>query len=161
MWYRDRATLRYIALRFAPWFFGLSLAWEIGHARFYTVWTDGSAAWLGFSLLHCTFGDALIGVGSLVLVLAVLRAGPLHAWPMARVAGFTTAFGTGYTVFSEWMNVTLLRSWTYADTMPTIALGGFEMGVTPLLQWLLLPALALVLSRRAASSLSHNERTLR
>ncbi len=34
-----------------------------------------------------------------------------------------------YTVFSEWMNLIWLRSWTYADSMPTLAIGGFKLGV--------------------------------
>jgi hypothetical protein len=32
--------------------------------------------------------------------------------------------------------------------MPTIELGRFELGVTPLAQWLLVPPLALYLARR-------------
>jgi hypothetical protein len=39
----------------------------------------------------------------------------------------TVVFGTGYTIFSEWMNITLLRSWIYADAMPTIAIGGSSL----------------------------------
>lgn len=31
--------------------------------------------------------------------------------------------------------------------MPTIALGALELGLTPLLQWLVLPGLALLLAR--------------
>lgn len=146
MWYRDRATLRHIARRFAPWFLGLNLAWEIAHARFYTAWTEASPAWLAYSILHCTVGDLLIGLVSLTLALMLLRAGPPDTWRVVPIAALTTAFGTAYTVFSEWMNVRLLQSWTYAQSMPTIAVGGFELGVTPLLQWLLLPTLALVLS---------------
>jgi hypothetical protein len=33
--------------------------------------------------------------------------------------------------------------------MPVVRLGGLEFGVTPMLQWLLLPPLALWLARRA------------
>ena len=44
-----------------------------------------------------------------------------------------------YTVFSEWFNVYRLGSWAYADAMPT--LGG--IGLAPILQWLLMPALPL------------------
>lgn len=146
-WYRDRAARRFIAFRFAPWFLGLSLAWEIAHSRLYTIWTEASPSWLAYSILHCTVGDLMIGLVCLALALGLLRQGPLDAWRVAPIAVLTTVFGTSYTVFSEWLNVRLLQSWTYAESMPTIALGAFEIGATPLLQWLLLPSLALFLSR--------------
>lgn len=145
-WFRDRAAWRFIAFRFAPWFLGLSLAWEIAHTRFYTIWTEASPAYLAYSIAHCTLGDLLIGLASLGLALTLAREGPLHAWRLVPVALLATGFGTAYTIFSEWLNVRA-ASWTYADSMPTIPLGGFALGVTPLLQWLVLPALALVLSR--------------
>jgi hypothetical protein len=46
------------------------------------------------------------------------------------------------------MNITWLRSWTYSATMPRLELAGFEFGMTPLAQWLLVPPLALYLARR-------------
>jgi len=55
--------------------------------------------------------------------------------------------GPGYTIFSEWLNTTLFR-WSYSDLMPTLKLAGIEIGLSPLLQWLLLPPLALFLARR-------------
>jgi hypothetical protein len=145
-WYRDRPARRFIALAFAPWFLGLSLAWEIAHTRFYTIWTEASPAYLAYSIAHCTIGDLLIGLVSLALALTMLREGRLHAWRLVPVAVLATGLGTAYTIFSEWMNVRL-ESWTYAASMPTIPLGGFELGVTPLLQWLVLPGLALALAR--------------
>jgi hypothetical protein len=46
------------------------------------------------------------------------------------------------------MNITILRSWTYSEAMPRLELAGIEIGLSPLLQWLLLPPLALRLARR-------------
>lgn len=66
---------------------------------------------------------------------------------MGGIAALAVAFGTAYTVFSEWMNISILRSWTYADSMPRLGLGDFELGLTPLLQWLVVPWVALYLSR--------------
>lgn len=57
-------------------------------------------------------------------------------------------FGAGYTIFSEWMNTTVLRSWTYSSAMPTIDLGGFEIGLSPLAQWVVIPPLALAFARK-------------
>ena len=139
---------RFIALRFVPWFAVLSLAWEAAQARLYTLWTESPASSIAFAIAHCTAGDLIIGVAVVLLALIVLRQGPLHEWRFAPIAVLATARGTGYTVFSEWMNVTLLRSWAYAEAMPRLTIGGFELGLTPLLQWLLLPSISLLLARR-------------
>lgn len=46
------------------------------------------------------------------------------------------------------MNVTVLRSWTYTDSMPIVQLGETGIGLTPLLQWIVVPVLSLRLARR-------------
>jgi len=150
-WYRDRATLRWIAARYLPWMFALSLAWEAAHVRLYTIWQEAAAAYIAFSIAHCTLGDVLIGAAALALALLAGRAGPLLQWRWDRIAAVTAITGTGYTLFSEWMNITLLRSWTYSKAMPTLDIAGFEIGLTPLAQWLVLPPLALYLGRAALS----------
>jgi len=45
------------------------------------------------------------------------REGALAHWHWTRIAALTVLIGVGYTVFSEWMNITLLRSWTYAELL--------------------------------------------
>jgi hypothetical protein len=62
----------------------------------------------------------------------------------------TAVLGAGYTLFSEWMNVSVLRNWAYAAPMPTIDVAGFKLGLSPLAQWLVVPPLALYLSTRSA-----------
>ena len=64
--------------------------------------------------------------------------------PLAGV-GIAIVASLGYTVWAEWRNVYVLGSWAYADTMPTI--GG--IGVAPLMQWIVLPILALLWMRRS------------
>lgn len=147
-WFRDRHAWRLIALRYLPWLAGLNLAWEIAHVRFYTLWTEHDASYIAFSIVHCTLGDALIGGLALLLSLIVLRARGAAYWRWRALAVLVVVLGAGYTVFSEWMNISLLRSWTYAESMPTIELGRFELGLTPLAQWLLLPPIALYIARR-------------
>jgi hypothetical protein len=150
-WYRDRATLRWIAARYLPWMLALNLAWEAAHVRLYTLWQEADAAYIAFSIAHCTLGDVLIGAAALALALVLGRAGPLPQWRWSRIAALTAIVGAGYTLFSEWMNITLLRSWTYSKAMPTLDIAGFEIGLTPLAQWLVLPPLALYLGRAALS----------
>ncbi|MBW3661220.1 MAG: hypothetical protein KY397_06260, partial [Gemmatimonadetes bacterium] len=50
------------------------------------------------------------------------------------------------TVLLEWLSVDVWRRWDYARSMPTLPLTG--TGLAPLLQWLLLPPLAIWLARR-------------
>ncbi len=48
--------------------------------------------------------------------------------------------GAAYTVFSEWINVDIRGSWSYTAAMPVLPL--LQTGLTPLLQWLVVPGLA-------------------
>jgi hypothetical protein len=125
----------------------LSLLWEFGHARFYTLWMEATPAYVAFAIAHCTAGDMLIGAGSLLLALVITREAALERWRRARIALLTAMLGTTYTVFSEWMNITILRSWSYTDSMPTADVGGFRLGLLPVAQWLLLPPLAVYLAQ--------------
>jgi hypothetical protein len=147
-WYRDPAALWYIALGYLPWLAGLNLAWEVAHVPLYTLWQEAEPAYIAFSIVHCTLGDVLIGGVALLLALILGRERALPHWRWGRVAAVTVALGAGYTVFSEWMNITVLRSWSYAESMPRLDLGGIEIGLTPLAQWLVVPPLALVLARK-------------
>ena len=149
-WFRDRAARRLIVLGYLPWLAGLSLAWEIAHVSLYTLWQEAGLPYIAFSIAHCTAGDVLIGGAALLLVLILGREGELARWRWSRIAALTSLLGVSYTLFSEWMNITILRSWSYADAMPTLALGAIEIGVSPLAQWLIVPALALYLALAAA-----------
>jgi len=51
--------------------------------------------------------------------------------------------GAGYTIFSEWLNVEIRRTWSYTAAMPVVPFIG--TGLTPLLQWLIVPSLALAI----------------
>jgi hypothetical protein len=124
-----------------------NLVWEFAHLPLYTIWKTGRSGEIIFAALHCTGGDMLIGTASLVLAL-VLGAG---GWPNARpaylrVVIFTGGFGLAYTVFSEWLNVVVRRSWAYSDLMPIVP--GTRVALSPLLQWVVLPVVAFWLARR-------------
>lgn len=149
-WYRDRDARRFVVFGYLPWFAVLSLAWEAAHVPLYTLWTEAEPAYIAFSVVHCTLGDVLIGGAALLLALILGREGALARWHWIRVSAVAAALGTSYTVFSEWMNIMILRSWTYAESMPRVELWKFEVGVTPLAQWLVVPPLALYLARRTS-----------
>lgn len=147
-WYRDRTALAFFALGYLPWLAVLNLGWETVHVPLYTLWDEAEASYIAFAVVHCTLGDVMIGGASLGLAVIVTRAGALEGWRWRRTAALTAAFGTAYTVFSEWMNVEIKRTWAYSELMPTLEVWGFETGLSPLLQWILLPPLALYLGRR-------------
>jgi hypothetical protein len=153
-WFRDRQAWRLILLDYLPWFAVLNLGWEAAHVRLYTLWYEAEPAYIAFSVLHCTLGDVLIGSAALSVALITGREGPPARWRWQRIALVTALAGTAYTVFSEWMNISLLGNWTYAESMPKLALGGFEVGLTAVAQWLVVPPLALYLAGRRYRSSS-------
>ena len=146
-WYRDGDARRFIFLRYLPWFAGLNLVWEIAQLPLYTLWKEATPPYLAFAVAHCTAGDVLIGAAALAVALTLAREGPLALWHWRRIGGLMAVIGLGYTMFSEWMNTTLFR-WSYSELMPTFALAETKIGVSPLLQWLVIPPLALYLARQ-------------
>lgn len=122
----------------------LHLAWEIAHLPLYTLWDDPDRARIAVYLLHCVLGDGLIAVSVYLLTAIVFRD---LVWPLRRpwMAGaFMLAAGLGFAVFSEWYNVYRVGSWAYTAAMPLIA----GIGLTPLLQWVVVPTLMLFIARR-------------
>ncbi|WP_340263885.1 hypothetical protein [Sulfitobacter pontiacus] len=113
------------------------LLWEVAHIPLYTIWVEGTWGEIIFAVVHCTGGDLLIAMSSLLLALFIFGTG---AWPQARVYpvfGAMLAIGFGYTIFSEWLNIEVREAWTYRDIMPVIPF--IDAGLTPMLQWLIVP----------------------
>ncbi len=126
----------------------LNLLWEAAQLPLYTIWSDGTIREKAFAVVHCTMGDVLIALAALAAALVV--AGD-HAWPArrwTRVAALTLAIGVAYTAYSEHLNADVRRSWTYSDLMPRLPLLG--TGLSPIVQWVIVPAAALVWVRRRA-----------
>ena len=124
----------------------VNLFWETAHLPLYTIWTDGTPRENVIAVLHCTGGDVLIALS--VWASAVLLAGR-PGWPVEaawRVAALTVVAGFTYTAFSEWLNTAVRQSWTYSRWMPVIP--GLGTGLSPALQWLVVPPMALWAARR-------------
>jgi hypothetical protein len=152
-WYADRAAWRLIGVRYLPWLAGLNLAWEIAQLPLYTLWREGSPAFIAFSVAHCTLGDALVGAAALAIALIATRAPRSGQWRWASLALVTALVGTVYTGFSEWLNTVARYGWAYSELMPVVRVFGAEIGLSPIAQWLILPPLALrlALARTAVS----------
>ena len=124
--------------------FVLSLVWEIGHVRLYTIWMEADGLRIAWSIFHCSLGDVLIAVATFALAaLALWRVD----WPGSRpwTGGAIAVIGAmGFTAWSELHNVYHTGAWGYTPDMPTI----YGVGLSPLLQWLVIPPV-MVLAYRA------------
>jgi hypothetical protein len=150
VWFRDRAAWSLIGGRFLPSLALLNLLWETAQLPLYTIWHQAPAGYIAFAVVHCTVGDLMIGAGSLAITLVLTRAPALHDWRWFRVGALATLLGVAYTIFSEWMNVSIRSSWEYSALMPTLDAGGMAIALAPVAQWLLIPPLALYTARRMA-----------
>jgi len=131
--------------------FVLNLVWEIGHISLYTLSREATPPVIAWSIIHCTVGDVLIAVGLFAFAAIVFRR---VDWPMSHPlfgSALVVIAALVFTAQSEWYNVYRSGAWGYTSSMPTI----FGIGISPLLQWLILPpvmvaayrALALLLVR--------------
>ena len=124
--------------------FSFNLAWEIAHIGLYTLWTEAAGLDVAWALFHCTLGDVLIALGAFLLAAVVL--GRID-WPVSRTSAgsiLVVASTIAYTSWSEWYNVYRVGSWRYTELMPTV----FGIGLSPLLQWLILPIVMVITYRR-------------
>lgn len=114
-----------------PWFTGMAAA------------SHGSVVWL---CIRATGGDVLILLASFWFASIVWghRQWLLESNRKPAVILITTALVV--TTVMEWLATGPLQRWTYADSMPIVPLLG--VGLTPLLQWLLLLPLIMWLTRR-------------
>jgi hypothetical protein len=119
----------------------LHIAWETAQLPLYTIWWTGTAHQDLVAVVHCTGGDALITTATLLIATLI---GRFRGWPSfgSRVALTTIVLGIAYTILSEWLNVEVWRSWSYGSWMPVLP--WFGTGIAPLLQWLVVPAVAFV-----------------
>ena len=126
----------------------LNLAWEIAHVRLYTIWETADGTTVAWSLLHCTLGDAAIALSMYALAGVVLWR---VDWPASRpwTGGVIVVIGAlAFTAWSEWYNVYRTANWGYTASMPMI----FGIGLSPLLQWLILPPVMVLGFRRLVAA---------
>lgn len=123
-------------------------AWEILQLPLYTIFWNAPALKTAFAVVHCTIGDMLIAGSAFALAwMSRGRAGwPSDRTVFLRVAVVAMTLGVGYTIFSEWLNTTVRNSWAYTPAMPVIPF--VDVGLTPVLQWIIVPAFAFALTAR-------------
>jgi hypothetical protein len=122
----------------------LHFPWEILQAPFYQD-LAGAEHWK--SVLECgraTLGDAVIALTAYGSTAALHRDRLWLARPAFGASATYLAVGLLLTVIVEAVNVYVLRRWSYTPYMPTV----LGLGLTPLLQWLVLPPLNVWLAAR-------------
>lgn len=138
------ALRRYLAASAA-----FHVTWEVAQLPLYTI-TAEPLSRQAFAVIHCTVGDVMIAALSLLIAFCLLL--PVK-WPNERRAAvmtLTALLGIAYTIYSEWLNVSVRGAWAYGPFMPTLPLIG--TGLTPLLQWMVVPPLALAWATRSLSA---------
>jgi len=129
-------------LSLISWSFFLNFFWEVVQTYFYTL-KDSPFRNMLYGWIHCTFGDVLLTLGSFWLVSIVSR-NRRCSLKLNRLnfIGFIM-IGIIGTVISERVNVHILKSWVYNQSMPIIP--WLNVGLTPILQWVIIPPAAILL----------------
>lgn len=137
-------TARFLALGVVA--FALHFGWELAHAKWYVTMNAlpflTATAWCARAALI----DVAISAGAYAAAALIARSlrwvSALRAFPVAVYF----AIGLAITVAIERWAIAVGR-WRYAPTMPTI--GG--IGLSPLLQWIVLPLLIAAAARLIVS----------
>jgi hypothetical protein len=147
-WYAHPESWSFILRRYLPRLAICSLVWEVVQLPLYTLWADPRPAYIAYAVVHCTAGDVLIGMAALFLALILNGAGERAGWPENRIVIWTIVAAVAYTVWSERINLAQ-GNWTYSAWMPVLP--GIDVGLAPLLQWIVVPLAAWSWARRRIS----------
>ena len=130
----------------------LNFPWEVLQARLFTGMSDAPYVEAINGCVQATLGDAVIML--------------LAYWSVAVVAGsrrwilgstgpklaLFIAIGVSITGVIEWLATSgrWVRSWSYSASMPVVP--GVDIGLVPLLQWVIVPLLVVWFVRRQLSN---------
>ncbi len=134
--------------------FLLNLLWETIQAPLFVFDQQFSTFLLTGCLLFCSGVDALMTLTSYWIV--SITAGSRY-WFLSKSAGYWISFvGVGLILafVSEYTAVHYRDLWQYTERMPIVP--GLDVGLTPILQWLILPPLVLILLTRACGLMTEN-----
>lgn len=126
--------------------FLLNFVWEFAQAPLFEGMAR-SPHWT--AILVCaraTAGDVVIALGAFWAVSTSCRS---RRWVLdptrAQLAGFI-AVGVVVTTVMEWLATHAWDRWTYGSSM--LVVPGIEIGVAPLLQWIVVPPIVIWFVRR-------------
>jgi len=139
-----RRISRIPELSLISWSFFLNFFWEVVQTYFYTM-KDMPFNTMLYGWIHCTFGDVILTMVSFWIVSLISRSRRwlLHLSPPNFIAFIM--IGVIATIISERANVHIFKSWAYNELMPLIP--WIKVGLTPFLQWVVIPPVAILLVR--------------
>ena len=124
----------------------LHFVWEFIQVPTYTGMA-GMAHWEGIKLcMSATFGDVGFALTAFWAASLVARSRDWILRPARIHAVIFVAVGIVLTVGFEYYYTNISLRWTYSDLMPLVPPLG--TGLSPILQWLVIPPLVLWLTRR-------------
>lgn len=138
-WYAQPESRSFILRSYLPRLAICSLAWEVVQLPLYTLWSESRWESIAYAVIHCTAGDVLIGMAALILALILNGAGERADWPGSRIVTWTIVIAVAYTVWSERNNLAQ-GDWAYSAWMPVLP--WIDVGLAPLLQWVVVPLVA-------------------
>lgn len=126
----------------------LNFAWEILQAPLYVGMAEMPHALVTKACLRATVGDAVIMLLAYGVVAVAVRS---RRWIVASNGWklpLFVAVGVSITAAIEWLATRAywISSWNYLPTMPLLP--GTDIGLVPLLQWVVLPLLTVWFVRR-------------
>jgi hypothetical protein len=126
----------------------LNFAWEILQAPLFVGMAEMPHAQVTKACLRATVGDAVIMLLAYGVVAVVVRS---RSWILASKGwqlSLLVAIGVSITAGIEWLATRgyWMASWNYLPTMPLAP--GTDIGLVPLLQWIVLPLLTVWFVRR-------------
>lgn len=113
----------------------INYAWEVRQTSLFSGMQDGTNIWW-----HCFV--ASLGDGVIVWIIYIAGWAILHRtdWFISPgIKGYTVMLGAGLVIaiLIEWVALHILNRWAYTPDMPVIP--GINIGITPILQMLILP----------------------
>lgn len=129
------------ALIMAP----LSLIWELAQLPLYMIWWDQPIRDSITAAIHCTFGDIAVSFVCFILASVLIRFTRVTSNAL-MFGGLVIILGVTATTILEVLSTQVLSRWSYAPAMPVLPLLG--IGLSPLLQWIFVPTMALGLLAR-------------
>ena len=123
----------------------LNFPWEILQASLFAGMGEAPHAVAIKACSQATFGDAVIMLFAYWSVSVLARSRNWIRAPSGRQLSWLVAIGVVVTVVIEWLATRghWIGSWTYGKEMPVLP--GLGIGLSPLIQWLVLPLLVVYL----------------
>ena len=144
-----RCTLtRNIELNLVVFALLLNFPWEILQAPLFVGMADGPFIDAIKGCAQGTLGDAVIMLLAYWTVSVVAGSRNWILAPNGRQLFLFVAIGVLITASIEWLAIRgyWVQNWNYSQAMPVVP--GIEVGISPLLQWIILPLLVIWFVRR-------------